>query len=203
MRSESLVFAVAGSCFGLIVGWILGSQQVPPGRAGAPAPASQQAAAPPAAEAGRAPVILDETRVQTLRTVATNDPKNARSRVDLANLFFDAERYDEAIKWYEEALKIEPRNVDVSTDLGVSYYYLNQPDRALKQFDYSLSVDPKHAKTMLNLGIVRAFGKQDLEGAAAAWRQVIQIAPQSREAQAAQRALDSMKSAHPGLGGTG
>ena len=86
------------------------------------------------------------------------------------------------------------------TDLGVSYYYSNQPDKALAQFDTSLKLDPKHAKTLLNVGIVKAFGKQDLEGAEAAWKQVIAIAPDGPEGQAAKRALDSLTSAHAGVG---
>lgn len=202
MRPDSIVFAVAGTCFGLVVGWILGSQQ--PGPARVAPTAAQQASAPASAEsAARQPAPLDESRVETLKAAAASEPKNPRPRIELANLMFDAERYQEASRWYQEALTLEPRDVDVSTDLGVSYYYTNQPDRALKQFEYSLSVNPRHAKTILNQGIVRAFGKQDLDGAAAAWRQVIEIAPGSPEAQAAQRALDSMKSAHPGLGGAG
>ena len=100
-------------------------------------------------------------------------------------------------KWYEEAMRLDASNADVSTDLGVSYYYLNQPDRALQQFAHSLAINPKHTKTMLNLGIVRAFGKQDLEGASKAWQQVVEIAPASPEGQAARRALEAMKSAHP------
>jgi len=54
---------------------------------------------------------------------------------------------------------------------------------------------------MLNLGIVRAFGKQDLEGASKAWQQVVEIAPASPEGQAARRALEAMKSAHPTVAG--
>ena len=59
-------------------------------------------------------------------------------RIELGNLYFDAEQYQEAARWYEAALAIDPSNADVSTDLGVSFYYLNQPDRALAQFDKSL-----------------------------------------------------------------
>ena len=204
MKSESIVFAVAGAFFGLIVGWVIGSQQ----GSGRLPPAVAQAQGAPAARAadegtstGKAP--FDERQAQALRSVVEHDPNNATARAQLGNLYFDAERYDEAIKSYEAALKINPRDVDVSTDLGVSYYYTNDPDRALKQFDYSLRLDPKHAKTLLNVGIVKAFGKQDLEGAAAAWQRVMQMAPDSAEAQAARRALDSMKSAHPGVGTAG
>ncbi|MEZ5420967.1 MAG: hypothetical protein R2708_27005 [Vicinamibacterales bacterium] len=47
------------------------------------------------------------------------------------------------------------------------------------------------------MGIVKAFGKQDLAGVAAALEQVIATAPGSLEAQAAQKALDGLKQAHP------
>ena len=74
---------------------------------------------------------------------------------------------------------VDPKNVNASTDLGIAYYYTNQPDRALAQFDRSLAIDPKHSKTLLNIGIVRAFGKQDLDGAAKAWQRVLDVAPDS------------------------
>ena len=80
----------------------------------------------------------------------------------------------------------------------MSYYYTNQPDKAIAQLDRSLKIDPKHAKTLLNIGIVKAFAKQDLEGASQAWQQVIQLAPDSPEGQAAKRALDTFQSSHPG-----
>ena len=74
---------------------------------------------------------------------------------------------------------------------------MEQPDRALAQFQHSLAIDPRHTKTMLNLGIVRAFGKQDLAGAAAAWEQVLELAPDSPEGRAARQALDNIRAAHP------
>jgi tetratricopeptide (TPR) repeat protein len=118
--------------------------------------------------------------------------------VQLGNAYFDAERYEDAVKYYEEALKLDPKNVDASTDLGVSYYYTNRADQALKQFDYSLSLDPNHTKTLLNQGIVLAFGKRDLDGASAAWKKVVTLAPQSQEGQAAQRGLEGIAASQAG-----
>ena len=196
MKTDAVAFGIAGILFGLIAGWIIGSQQAagrPPAAPVAQAPASGGAPTTRAA-------VLDETQVTALKTVAEREATNATPRAQLGNLYFDAERYDEAIKWYGDALKLAPKDVNVSTDLGVSYYYSNQPDKALAQFDTSLKLDPKHAKTLLNVGIVKAFGKQDLEGAEAAWKQVIAIAPDGPEGQAAKRALDSLTSAHAGVG---
>ena len=73
------------------------------------------------------------------------------------------------------------------------YYYTNQADRAVKQFEHSLSIDPKHTKTLLNLGIVKAFGKQDLSGAAAAWERVVALAPDSPEGERAKKALEGLR----------
>ena len=213
MKSDAIAYGIAGVLFGLIAGWIIGSQQAIGRPSTAPPAAQQQASA--GGQAGQngqggqggqgggttRAAILDETQVNALKSVATREPSNPTPRVQLGNLYFDAERYDDAIKWYSEALKLAPNDVNVSTDLGVCYYYSNQPDKALEQFERSLKIDPKHAKTLLNVGIVRAFGKQDLDGAAKAWQQVLDVAPNSPEAQAAKRALDSLQSAHPGTAG--
>ena len=199
MKSDAIAYGIAGILFGLIAGWVIGSQQATQ-RAPAPAPAPQSAQTPSASSGQTRAAVLDETKVNALKTVAEREQSNAKPRVELGNLYFDAERYDDAIKWYAEALKIDPNDVNVSTDLGVCYYYANQADKALEQFAHSLKVDPKHAKTLLNLGIVRAFGKQDLDGAMQAWQQVLAVAPNSTEAAAAKRALDSLQSAHPAAG---
>jgi tetratricopeptide (TPR) repeat protein len=202
MKSDAIAFGIAGVFFGLIAGWIIGTQQTTL-RPGA-VPAAQQAAAsaaPGGSASNTRAAVLNEAEVTALKSVADREKSNARPRVQLGNLYFDAEKYDDAIKWYEEGLALQPNDVNVSTDLGVCYYYINQPDKALAQFDKSLKLDPKHAKTLLNVGIVRAFGKQDLDGATKAWQQVIAIAPDSPEGQAAKRALDSLQSAHPAVGG--
>ena len=196
MRADAIVFGIAGSLFGLIIGWVLGSQQA--ARSGPmPAPVAQTAQAQqPAATPQPAPV--DPARVTALQEAATKNPKDIQSRVQLGNIFFDAEQYSQSITWYEQALAINPGDANVSTDLGVAYYYTNQPDRALKQFDQSLSIDPKHVKTLLNVGIVRAFGKQDLAGAGQAWQQVVDLAPGSPEGMAAKKGLEGIKSAQGG-----
>ena len=201
MKPESIVFLISGAVFGLIVGWILGSQQPTP-RPPSTSASSAQADAP-SANQSRDLRAIDEAEVAALVADAEREPSNAAPRAALANVYFDAERFDTAITWYEEALALDPGNVNVSTDLGVSYYYTDQPDRALEQFAHSLDVDPAHTKTILNMGIVRAFGKQDLKGAAEAWERLIEIAPESPEGRAARQALDSLRAAHPGGVGTG
>ena len=195
MSKDSLVVGIAGVFFGVLVGWIIGSQQG--GRPAAPVAAPAQASSASAGGDQQQAPPLDETRASALKLTAQQNPSDATPRIDLGNMYFDAGRFSEAVDWYQQALAINPKDVNVSTDLGISYYYTNQPDRALTQFDRSLAIDPRHSKTLLNVGIVRAFGKQDLDGAAKAFQQVLDVAPGSAEARAARQALDGIRSAHP------
>ena len=193
MSREAVVFGIAGVFFGILVGWMIGTQQPRDAAAAGPPAAPAQAAAPQAQTA--AP--FDEARAAALRAAIEKNPRDAESRVQLGDLYFDSERFAEATQWYEDALKVDPRNANASTDLGIAYYYMNQADRALAQFERSLAIDPKHTKTLLNIGIVKAFGKQDLDGASQAWERLLEIAPNSPEAGMARQALQGLRSAHP------
>jgi len=196
MKRDSLAFGLAGTFFGVLVGWIIGTQQAAPGVPTAPttaaaAPASSPEAAPP----------FDAARATELEREANARPNDAAVRMQLGNMYFDAERYDQAVPWYEASLKLDPKNVNLSTDLGVAYYYTNQTDRALSQLEHSLTLDPRHLKTLLNQGIVLAFGKQDLAGAAKSWDRVVAIAPDSEEARRAKQGLDGLRNAHQSAAG--
>ena len=196
MKTDAIAYGIAGILFGLIAGWVIGTQQA---KKGPQVPTPQVAAQANGAPATPPAALLDENQVTAFKAIAERETSNPTPRVQLGNLYLDAERYDEAIKWYTEALKLDPKNPDASTDLGICLYMTNQFDKALEQFDHSLAVDPKHLKTLLNIGVVRAFGKKDLPGAEKVWQQVVDIAPQSDEAQRAKRALESIRSAHPGV----
>src|ERR1700694_5251107 len=99
MKSDAIAFGIAGVMFGLIAGWIIGSQQAgvrPPSAA----PAAQTASSAAASGAGTTrATVLDENQVTALKSVAEREPSNPTPRTQLGNLYFDAERYDDAIKW--------------------------------------------------------------------------------------------------------
>ena len=200
MKTESVAYAVAGMCFGVILGWVLATQdagrtqeftQPPQAQAAAPAPANQ----PP-------PPALDAERVRTLQSAIERNPTDAGSYTLLGNTYFDAERWPEAIDAYQRSLAIEPDNADVSTDLGVSYYSTNRVDEALAQFEHSLKVSPNHTKTLFNKGIVLAFGKENLDAATDTWKKRVEIAPDTPEGQQARRFLENVAAAHAQQGST-
>jgi len=195
MRSDAIAYVVAGICFGVILGWVIATQQV---RQAARQPAATVSSAPGGAAATPAAPPLDTAREQALTSQLQGDPNNVAASIDLANVYFDAERWPDAIRWYEHALELDPNNTNASTDLGVSYYNDNEPDRALEQFEHSLTLDPLHTKTLFNKGIVLAFAKEDLTGAVEQWKQVVDLAPGSSEGLAARQLLEGVATAHAG-----
>ena len=181
----SLFFAIG------LMGWISWSQR------SVEVPESTQVQPPVEVPGEPIGPEVDEARVLELRALADQAPRDSQVRMELGYIYLEAQRFDQAIPWFEAALDLDPSDVSVSTDLGVAYFYTDQIDRALEQFAHSLAIDPTHVKTLLDLGIVRALGKQDLEGAIEAWEQVQQLAPDSAEALAAADAIERIRSAHP------
>ena len=120
MRADAIVFGIAGTLFGLIIGWVLGSQQSARTARALPPPVAQAA---PAAQPSSAPqpAPIDPERVKALEAVAAKNPKDPQPRVQLGNMYFDAEQFRQAIGWYEQAMKLQPNDANLSTDLGVSY----------------------------------------------------------------------------------
>lgn len=201
MKTESIAFAIAGICFGVILGWILATQEASRANLSLPA-AAPAASAAPAATSPRQPPALDEAKVKTIQAAIEKDPKNAANYGQLGNAYFDAEQWANAVEAYQHSLKLDPNNADVSTDLGVAYYSMNRADEALAQFEHSLKISPNHVKTLFNKGIVLAFGKENLQAAAEEWKKVITLSPDSPEGQAARRALEGVEAAHARQGST-
>jgi Tfp pilus assembly protein PilF len=200
MKADSIAYVIAGMCFGVILGWLIGTQQA---RRPAPAPAADASAGEgqTAGNPRQAPP-LDEGSVQALTTIIKSDPKNVDAVVKLANTYFDAEHWEEAIQWYKRAVELDPKNADASTDLGVSLYYTNRPDEALAQFEHSLKVSPNHTKTLFNKGIVLAFGKENLDAATDTWKKLVEVAPDTPEGQQARRFLENVAAAQAQQGST-
>jgi len=193
MKPQGVWLGLAGVLFGVLLGWILGSQQ-PRGPAVPASAASSPSPAPPP---------LDTQRAADLERQATARPDDAAVRADLGDLYSRAQRHDLAVPWYEAAVKLNRTDPQLHTELALSLFYLNEVDRALQQIDAALGVDPRHLKALLSQGFIRAFGKQDLPGAVKSWERVIAVDPSSVEAGEARRQLDGLKSAHPAATGNG
>ena len=160
-----IVYTVAALMFGGLAGYIIAVEN---GRA---APSAAATTAPPPTP------VVDESELRAYREILARDPKNVAAAVKAGNLLYDAQRYLEAIGFYQQAFTLSPNDINVSTDLGTALWYAGRPDEALAQYERSLAINATHAQTLFNVGIVRADGKQDYAGAAAAWEKLLQTNP--------------------------
>ncbi len=88
-------------------------------------------------------------------------PADREIVVQLGNVNFDGGHYDEAEKWYLQALAKKSDDVNVRTDLGLTFAFRDPPnyDRAIKELNRSLETDPNHVQTLQNLTF--AYIKKD------------------------------------------
>ena len=171
MRRDTLVFTVAGVAFGLVVGYMAASWDVVP----RPAVATAAPAAPAGAASPASP-RLNPDEVAALETLAARQPGDGAVRVELGNLYMDAGRWDEAVRWYREALALEPALVDTVTDLGACLVSSGRPAEGLAEFEKVLGGDPGHRNALYNKGI--ALLQMGRAGeAAAAWEDLLKRHP--------------------------
>src|SRR5688500_2334310 len=80
-----------------------------------------------------------------LQKASELQPENYQVMVTLANVNFDAGRYDEAEKKYARALAKKPDDLNVRTDLGLTFMFRNPPDndRAIQEFKRVLEADAR------------------------------------------------------------
>jgi tetratricopeptide (TPR) repeat protein len=80
--------------------------------------------------------------------------------VQIGNANFDADKYEEAEKWYTTALAKKPNDVNVRTDLGLTFVFRASPnyDRAIQEFKRTLETDANHVQALQNLTV--AYSKK-------------------------------------------
>lgn len=63
-------------------------------------------------------------------------------------------RYDQALKDFNEALKLKPKDPALLTYRGVVYYAKGQRDLALKDFHQALEMNPKFGRAHYQIGMI-------------------------------------------------
>jgi tetratricopeptide (TPR) repeat protein len=189
MRRDTLVFTVAGILFGLVVGYMAASWDVVPRPAAVVAAPGARAGAP----AGAPPSArLNPDEVEALTALAARQPGDAAVRVELGNLHMDAERWDEAVRWYREALAVNPGLADTITDLGACLVSAGRPQEALPEFERVLQADPGHRNALYNKGIaLLQMGRA--ADAADAWEDLLKRHPDDPQLQGLRGRIEQIR----------
>ena len=139
--------------------------------------------APSLAMGGKMPSLDDmkkmaDTKAEPLLTKLKTDPKNTALLVQVGSVYESTHQFKDAVGYYDRALQVTPKNVALRTEMASCLYYSGDVDGAIGQLEQSLKYEPKDANSLFNLGIIKLQGKQDSEGALAAWRQLLKSNPE-------------------------
>ena len=88
----------------------------------------------------------------------------------------DHNEYEDAVRWYREALALAPDNNDVRVDLGACLVSSGKASDALAEFDRALAKDPGHKKALYNKGIALMQSGRSKE-ALAVWESLLKRYP--------------------------
>ena len=200
MKKETVTTAITAIVFlvvGFLAGYIYESHQKTATPAAVVTPADSPSGAQGAAGAdvqglppGHPPLNLDST-IKAFEDAAAQNPQDPEPVLRLANLLYDNRRFQDAVQWYQKALKLDPKNVNARTDLGTAYFSLVRPQDALKEYQQSLQIDPRHEPTIFNLIVVNLEGTHDLAAARAAWEKLHAMNPNYKGLDELQQRLDA------------
>jgi len=167
------------------------------------------AAQPPAATAEAPSAAAGQVTPEQLRHMAdktaepvlaelSSKPNDPALLAKAGNIYYDAQQFDQAVKYYADSLKADPKNANVRTDMATAYYYLGDADRALRELNESLKSEPNHAQTLLNLGLIKWQSKMDVEGAVQAWQKLLDTNPSFEQADQVKQMIAQAKQ-HAGI----
>jgi len=84
-----------------------------------------------------------------LEWVTSCEPKDARARYYLGNLFYDRKRHREAIALWEQSSKMDPTFPVVWRNLGIGYFnILEQPEKARRAYERACKLAPSDARLL-------------------------------------------------------
>jgi cytochrome c-type biogenesis protein CcmH/NrfG len=107
-----------------------------------------------------------------------SDPNNSALLSQVGAIYHTTHQFKQAAEYYDKALQADPKNVAIRTKLASSLFRMGDVDGAIAQLNKALSYDPKDANALFDLGIVKLNGKQDSNGALAAWQRLLKSNPQ-------------------------
>lgn len=160
--------------------------------AGRPAAASETAASRMPADH---PSPENIEKLMALQQQIAGDPQNPDYLAQIANLYYDLQKYDKAIEYYQQSLNFRPGDASVETDLATSFHYLGQSDKALEILDKVLEYQPGFAQAMFNKGVILAHAKNDVQGAIEVWDELLRADPDFSQKADLQQMIHQLKTA--------
>ena len=154
-------------------------------------PVAQASALPGNTVGGGGPPAPVLQELNALRARLKSNPSDLAALVGLADMYFDAGKFDEAGVYARHALALDPANPDVRTDYATALHQTGHDLDALAQLDTVLAQRPKFIQALFNRGVVlQAIGRRT--DAVAAFQRFIAAAPSDPRVADAKATIDEL-----------
>ncbi len=74
---------------------------------------------------------------------------------------YQLEKFQDAIREYEQGLDISPKNINLINSLGVAYGITDQLDKAQEFFEQASSINPEEVMVIYNLGLIHRINNKE------------------------------------------
>ena len=192
MNRENLLFAVIGLLLGFIVGFMFASSRATQMQM-AGATQNMPADHPPigAQSGGTDPAAMRE-QVTAQIAKARNEPQNFDAQVQAANLFWQIQRYDQAIEFLLKANKLKPTDYETVATLGLVNLDAGHYDQAETWYRAAIKMRSDDERTAAGLAAA-TLGKGDAKAAEEAIAQLEKLNPSSADLPQFKEKLASLK----------
>jgi len=182
MNRENLLFAIIGLLLGFIVGFMFASSMSQKAAQTQTASASQNLPAdhPPVGGQNAPDPAAMREQVTAQIQKARNEPQNFEAQVNAAQLYYQIQRYDQAIEYLLKANQLKPGDYDTVATLGVVNLDAGHYDQAEKWYRAALKMRSDDVRVLAGLAEA-TLQKGDAKAAEVAVAQFEKAAPTSED----------------------
>ena len=110
------------------------------------------------------------------QTSAAGKKRDIKTLFDRGVENVKANRYNEALDYFNRVLELDPDNALALYNKGYCYYSMKQYDRAVPEFDKAIEINPRDSISYLYKGLIKYY-KQDYPGSIELYNKALEIYP--------------------------
>lgn len=119
---------------------------------------------------------MADKQAEPLLAQLKSTPNDPQLLAKLGYIYYATRNFREASGYFRRSVDLKD-DVVVRTELGRAYYYAGDPAQALAEFERVLKSDPDNVNALFNQGMVKWQSQFDVDGAIAAWQQILKKNP--------------------------
>ena len=180
MNRENLLFAVIGLLLGFIVGFMFASSMSQRMAQTQTAAQSLPSDHPPVGAQNAGDPAAQREQVMAQIEKARKEPTNFDAQIRAAELYYQIQRYDQAIEFLLKANQLKPADYETVAVLGVVNLDAGHYDQAEKWYRVAIKMKSDDVRVLAGLAAA-TLGKGDAKAAEEAIAQLEKVDPSSED----------------------